>query len=279
MSGATPFDPVRLAIEGAIARLTLDQPARHNALGLAALEALESAIAQAEHTDGVRVLIIDAAPGPTFCAGAALDELADGRLTPARFHAFLDRLAQCTLPTIAAISGHVHGGGAELPLACDFRIGVDTLRLQVPATRIGLCYPPPGIRRYTRLLGASVAKRILLAGEVCDTTTLQQIGYLDQSVQDRPLKTKQPGTSGLLGFECGYRQYRGRPPPPPSRRGGRSSRGRASLTRRLRPDISLSFKASMAALASASLGISTKPKPLDCPENLSVITVARDTSP
>ena len=187
MSGATPFDPVRLAIEGAIARLTLDQPARHNALGLAALEALESAIAQAEHTDGVRVLIIDAAPGPTFCAGAALDELADGRLTPARFHAFLDRLAQCTLPTIAAISGHVHGGGAELPLACDFRIGVDTLRLQVPATRIGLCYPPPGIRRYTRLLGASVAKRILLAGEVCDTTTLQQIGYLDQSVAPESL--------------------------------------------------------------------------------------------
>lgn len=179
--------PVTLNIEHRIARLQLNQPERRNALGCEALERIEHALEFVEADQKVRVLILSATPAETFCAGAALDEISEGLLTPARFHACLDRLSECSRPTVAAISGNVYGGGAELPLACDFRIGVTGLRLQVPATRIGLCYPPQGIQRYTRQLGAPAAKRILLAGETCNVETLLTMGYLSEAVSPEAL--------------------------------------------------------------------------------------------
>ncbi|MEM9602278.1 MAG: enoyl-CoA hydratase/isomerase family protein [Pseudomonadota bacterium] len=177
----SPDEPPVLAhTRGHIARVRLNCPARRNALGNQAIDALEQAFKSAAAHPDVRVVVLEATPSPVFCAGAALDELDNGSLTPARFHDMLDRVAACPLPTVAAISGDCHGGGAELPLACDFRLAVDTLRVRVPATRIGLCYPPRGIRRYTERLGPVGAKRILLAGETLTSDTLLSLGYLDR---------------------------------------------------------------------------------------------------
>ncbi|MEM7376501.1 MAG: enoyl-CoA hydratase/isomerase family protein [Pseudomonadota bacterium] len=165
---------------GHIARVRLNCPTRRNALGQEAIDALEHAFEAAAKHPAVRVVVLDATPSPVFCSGADLDELDNGSLTPARFHDMLDRVAACPVPTVAAISGDCHGGGAELPLACDFRLAVDTLSVRVPATRIGLCYPPRGIRRYTERLGPVAAKRILLAGETLTSDTLLSLGYLDR---------------------------------------------------------------------------------------------------
>ena len=74
-----------------------------------------------------------------------------------------DRLAAVRVPVICALNGSVYGGGAEIALCCDFRIGVRGSRLAVPAARLGVCYPLGGLTRYVQRLGLATAERLLVA--------------------------------------------------------------------------------------------------------------------
>ena len=81
----------------------------------------------------------------------------------------------------------MYGGGAELALCCDFRIGTPTTRLSVPAARLGVCYPVGGLGRYARRLGLGAASRILLSAEEMDGTELHRIGFLTHLVDAQDL--------------------------------------------------------------------------------------------
>ena len=173
---------VELSVEGAIATLTLNNPARHNALSgdniLQVRQFLDSVAAQTD----IRVLILAGRGDKTFCAGAALDQLGSGAIDGDQFTAMTDQLAALTIPTICAFNGSAYGGGSELGLACDFRIGIEGMRVFVPPARIGLCYPVNGIQRFVRVLGPSTAKRLLLASEDFGTQELLRVGYLTHLV-------------------------------------------------------------------------------------------------
>ena len=80
--------------------------------------------------------------------------------------------------------GGVYGGGTDLGLACDFRIGVAGARMMMPAGQIGLHYYAGGIRRYVTRMGPGAAKRLFLLGETVDATEMLRIGYLDEIVPD-----------------------------------------------------------------------------------------------
>jgi enoyl-CoA hydratase/carnithine racemase len=82
------------------------------------------------------------------------------------------------MPTLARLNGGVYGGATDLALACDFRIGVDTMELRMPAARLGLHYYPNGLRRYVSRLGLGPAKRLFMLRDV-DAAELLRIGYLD----------------------------------------------------------------------------------------------------
>jgi enoyl-CoA hydratase/carnithine racemase len=86
------------------------------------------------------------------------------------------------LPTIAAVGGSLYGGGTDLALACDFRIGVPGIELMMPASRIGVHYYPGGLRRYATRLGLGAAKRLFLTAEKIDAEELLRIGFLDALV-------------------------------------------------------------------------------------------------
>ena len=77
----------------------------------------------------------------------------------------VDRLEDLGVPTICRLNGGVYGGSTDLALACDFRIGVDTSEMFMPAARLGLHYYPSGIRRYVSRLGADNAKKLFLTAE------------------------------------------------------------------------------------------------------------------
>ena len=98
------------------------------------------------------MLIITNPDGNSFCAGAALDEIGSGQLTSNQFAALPETIASLRIPTIAAMNGSAFGGGAELALSCDFRIGIPHMRLHVPPAKIGLCYPVGGIQRFHDLI-------------------------------------------------------------------------------------------------------------------------------
>lgn len=166
-------------LQGGIARLVLNRPERHNALGADELNAIASALDVVEEDAEVRVLIVTGAGDRTFCAGASLEDLNSGRITPGYFQSVMHRLAILPVPTIARVNGNVFGGATELALSCDFRIGVEESRLRVPAAALGLCYPAAGIRRFTEKLGANTARRMLLAAETLPADELLRIGFLD----------------------------------------------------------------------------------------------------
>jgi enoyl-CoA hydratase/carnithine racemase len=175
-------DAVLYAVSGGVGTLVLNRPERHNALGAEELAAITETLSTAGRDEELRVLVVTGAGERTFCAGAALEDLDSGRITPAYFQSVMHELAACAVPTIARLNGSVFGGGTELALSCDFRIGVRGSRLRVPAASIGLCYPPAGIARFVEKLGANVARRMLLAAETIAADELLRIGFLDYLV-------------------------------------------------------------------------------------------------
>ncbi|RLQ23643.1 enoyl-CoA hydratase/isomerase family protein [Seongchinamella sediminis] len=175
-------DTVLYRRAGHIGYLTLNNPARHNSLGQGELEAIQAFLAEVERDAAVRVLVVSGTGDKTFCAGAALNELGAGKISGDCFQATTDQLAALSIPTVASLNGNVFGGGVELALSCDFRIGIEGIRMRVPAAAIGLCYPLSGINRFVQRLGVNLAKRILVASEQFDADAMKEIGFLDHLV-------------------------------------------------------------------------------------------------
>jgi enoyl-CoA hydratase/carnithine racemase len=94
----------------------------------------------------------------------------------------VDRLEDLGVPTICRLNGGVYGGSTDLALACDFRIGVDTAEMFMPAARLGLHYYTSGIRRYVSRLGADNAKKLFLTAEKIGAPEMLRIGYLTAMV-------------------------------------------------------------------------------------------------
>ena len=167
-----------------VARITLSRPERHNALELPELEALRDAVARAADARP-RAMIVTGAGTRTFCAGASLGDV--GKDGGAAFapganpltHA-CDALEAFPAPTICAFNGSVYGGGVEIALACDFRIGWPGMKSFVPPARLGIHYEPAGIDRAVRKLGAQVARRMFLLVENFDGEGLARAGFLDR---------------------------------------------------------------------------------------------------
>lgn len=177
MTRETPAG-VRLAYEGAIATVTIDRPEKHNALRAADVASFLDILDEIESSQETRVVMVTGEGERTFSAGASLDEMQSGDMSGAVFETLTDRLAQFALPTVCALNGDVYGGGGELALCCDFRVGEATTTVRVPAAKLGVCYPVGGLTRYVRRLGLSVANRLLLAAEPMTGEELYLFGYL-----------------------------------------------------------------------------------------------------
>ena len=172
--------PPLLIQEGPRATIRLNRPLQHNRLEPVDLDAIIAMLDELAVQPALRVLVL-AATGPTFCSGFDLKSLGAG---PAKnpFDHVVDRLEQFPRPTIAALQGSVYGGATDLALACDFRLGVDGMKLVMPAGRLGIQYYPSGLERAVTRLGLAAAKRLFLLAEPIEAADLLAMGYLDRLV-------------------------------------------------------------------------------------------------
>ncbi len=175
-------DTIHYSRTGHIGKMVLNNPERHNSLGREELESIQACLKGVAADPQVRVLVVTGSGDKTFCAGASLAELGAGEISSDYFQATTNQLASLAVPTICALNGSVFGGGVELSLSCDFRIGIEGARMCVPAASIGLCYPLEGINRYVERLGINLAKRILVAAEEFTAGEMLSIGFLDHLV-------------------------------------------------------------------------------------------------
>jgi enoyl-CoA hydratase len=175
--------PPSLQVNAHVATLSLNRPAHHNRLEPQDLALLEQLFAQIRIDDNIRVVMLRAT-GPSFCAGFDLRALASGDALsdPQQIERVINQLEALPQPTLCALNGAVHGGGIDLALACDFRIGIEGMHAHMPAAKLGVHYYAHGMRRYVRRLGANAARRLLLLGEPFDTAELLRCGFLDEAV-------------------------------------------------------------------------------------------------
>jgi enoyl-CoA hydratase len=193
MQQATPAEteasPPVLQVEGPRATIRLNRPRHLNRLQAEDLEALKTLFDRIEADPAIRVLVLTGT-GRVFSAGYDLNSVAD-RATSKRadeetagsaFEVMVDRLEDLAVPTICRLNGGVYGGSTDLALACDFRIGVDTAEMFMPAARLGLHYYKSGIRRYVSRLGTDNAKKLFLTAQKIDAAEMLRIGYLTAMV-------------------------------------------------------------------------------------------------
>jgi len=179
---------VKFAIQGAIARVTLDRPEKLNALDPEMLIALEDAVRQAENSPLVRVIVLAAAGEKAFCVGA--DILAWTALSPLemwsewvrRGHRIFERLERARQPVVCAIQGFAYGGGLEVALACDLRIATDSARFAMPEVKLGTIPGWGGTDRLPRLIGSARAKQMIFTGEPIAADVAERWGLVNEVV-------------------------------------------------------------------------------------------------
>lgn len=180
--GTTESAPT-LDMNDHVATICLSRPGLANRLSPTDLDLIAQHIDTVNENHEIRVLRL-ISTGKYFCSGYDISSLAsDTAPSSLYFGQTVDKLEAARPVTIAAIQGGVYGGGTDLALACDFRIGSTNCNMFMPATRLGLHFYPGGMRRYVSRLGIDQAKRLFLTAEKLDAADMAKIGFLTQLVQ------------------------------------------------------------------------------------------------
>jgi len=179
-----------LTIEGAIATIRLNNPTYANRLSPSDLSTIQSHIRTVNQAPKVLVLRF-LAEGKYFCSGYDISSLAaESAPSSLYFGETVDLIEQARPVTIAAINGGVYGGGTDLCLACDFRVGSTAANMFMPAAKLGLHFYPGGMVRYITRLGLNQAKQLFLTAEKIAAKQMQEIGFLTELVEPEVLNTR-----------------------------------------------------------------------------------------
>jgi enoyl-CoA hydratase/carnithine racemase len=193
-----------LNLDGARATIRLNRPKHLNRLQPDDLEALLKLFDRLEGDPAIRVLVLTGT-GRAFSAGYDLGSIAERAVSApeqqtagSAFEVVVNRLENLAMPTICRLNGGVYGGATDLALACDFRIGVDTAEMFMPAARLGLHYYTSGIQRYVSRLGADNAKKLFLTAQKIEATEMLRIGYLTAVVPAESLDEEVDRLANIL---------------------------------------------------------------------------------
>ena len=169
---------------GPVRVLTMNRPAARNALSPDLIETLYAALCGADNDPSVRVVVLTGAD-PAFCAGVDLKEAQ--RLGTAYFEQFrkqscIRQTAQMHKPIVGAINGAVFTGGLEMALGCDFLIASERAVFADTHAHVGILPGGGMTARLPQVVGAAMARRLSMTGEVVDAARAEQIGLVTEVV-------------------------------------------------------------------------------------------------
>ncbi|MFZ3221763.1 MAG: enoyl-CoA hydratase-related protein [Rugosibacter sp.] len=173
-----------------IATVTLSNPGKLNALNAAMWQQLHAVMRGLSEDDTLRCIIIRG-EGAAFAAGGDLEEFRTARATvdlAMSYHeavgAALAAIAECPVPTVAAILGPCIGGGLEIACACDLRIAARNAQLGAPIMKLGFSMYPGELEGLLALAGPAVTKEILLEGKLFTADEAYAKGLVSRVVED-----------------------------------------------------------------------------------------------
>jgi len=171
---------------GRIARLTFNNPAKRNALGIEGKQRFIDLMTSIKHDESLRAVVLTGAGDRSFVGGTNLAEMKDFDLDQAeasstKTHRVCDAVRQCPVPVIARINGYCFGSGFEIAACADMRVGVTGAKFGMPETRFGI---PSGMEASAlpRLIGWGKATELVLTGDHIDAEEAFRIGFLNRLV-------------------------------------------------------------------------------------------------
>jgi 2-(1,2-epoxy-1,2-dihydrophenyl)acetyl-CoA isomerase len=188
---AAPNDPVLTDLRDGVQTITLNQPAKFNALSGAMLQALADALRAAERNDSVRAIVVTGA-GKGFCSGADITEFnigGDHPMDPGEhlrkgFNPLVMRMRAMEKPILAAVNGVAAGAGLSLALACDLRYAAESTRLVVAFVKIGLV-PDAGLMYFLpRLIGPAKSMELSWTGDPIGAQEGYELGLINKVLPD-----------------------------------------------------------------------------------------------
>ena len=181
------YETLLCEVKDQIARVTLNRPQVLHALNAMVFNELEQVFMALTGDVRVRVILLTGAGEKAFAAGADINEIArldiaTGEAKARRGQEVFRMIETCGKPVIACINGFALGGGCELAMACTMRLASETARMGQPEVKLGLIPGYGGTQRLPRLVGAPMALKLLLTGEMIGAAEALRIGLVDEVV-------------------------------------------------------------------------------------------------
>ncbi|QHE78410.1 enoyl-CoA hydratase/isomerase family protein [Hydrogenophaga sp. PBL-H3] len=187
---------VHLDIDGPLARVTLSNPGKFNAMSRAMWRELKTVFEDLHGSVDVRCVIV-AGEGGHFCAGGDIAEYPDFRFDEVALRDFhegdvwggLGAMLACDVPLLAQIEGNCMGAGVEIASCCDIRVAASAARFGAPIARLGFPMAPREAALVAREAGAATAREMLLEAAVFDAAEMKARGFLSTVLPDGTLTT------------------------------------------------------------------------------------------
>ena len=191
MHAAAPADLILCRIDdrgeaGRVAYITVNNPGKRNALGIAGKRAIAATFGKLAQDDRLRVAVITGAGDQSFVAGSDIAEMQDLDAEQARVehtltHTANESIRMLPVPVIARVNGWCLGFGMELAASCDMRIGVTTAKFGMPEVRVGI---PSGMEAnlLPALIGWGKTAELVLTGDIIDAQEAYRCGFLQKLV-------------------------------------------------------------------------------------------------
>ena len=191
MNVETGTEKVRLDFPAeAVARLTISNPAKRNALDHEILDAITATVPLLDSGIEVRCLVITG-EDPVFSAGYDIGDIppesfeTDAEALVAHpFTAALDAIEDFAWPTIAALNGHCLGGALEMAVTCDLRIAAPKTKVGMPPAKLGLIYGHTGLQRFIRTIGLPRTRELFYTGDMLSAARADEIGLVNRVIED-----------------------------------------------------------------------------------------------
>lgn len=202
------YNGLKLEINDQIATITLNRPEVLNALNSEVIGSLGAALKSLSQNKEIRVLIITG-EGKAFVAGADITELS--QMKPDMAYTFsrkgqqvFRRIELLDFPVIAAVNGYALGGGCELALACDIRIGSSTAKFGLPEVSLGLMPGFAGTQRLCRHVGYANAMYLMTTADSVDADDAFRLGLLQIVVEPHQLMEVSLGVANRIASRGKY---------------------------------------------------------------------------
>ena len=183
--------------DNSICTLTINRPEKHNVLTSGLLQEMAHTVSELGCDPDIRAIVIRGAGKTSFSAGYDISaipiineqnpEAPIYNISP--LEEALQAIRNFPYPVIAMVNGHAFGGGCELAVACDIRIGRHGIAMGMPPAKLGIVYPPAGFRRFLMVLGFAKTLEMFLTGRQYDSHNCLRMGLLNELAEPDCLKS------------------------------------------------------------------------------------------